>query len=401
MKLAFCLFKYFPYGGLQRKMLQIAAICRERDHSVEIFTRSWEGDRPERLKVTLIPVHRWSNHGKNAAYVRKLLPLLEKGDYDAVVGFNKMPGLDIYYGADSCYLARGHALKPRYYRLTPRYRQFVRFERAVFDPAATVELMMISPTEQANFIRCYHTPQKRFHLLPPGIARDRMAPDNRAEIRAAWRAEFSADNDEKVILMVGSNFEGKGLGRALRGMASLPEPLKKTTRLIMIGRDKPEPFHRLAEKLGVADRLQIFLGRSDVPRFYLGADLFVHPAFQGEVAGNVILEAAIAGLPVLVTESCGYARHIERANAGLLIRLPYRQADFDEKLALMLTSPQREAWSQNGIAYGRNEDLYGLADVAADLIERTARRAEREAVPPPGIRKQGSGIGPDEPKSIS
>ncbi len=386
MKLAFCLFKYFPYGGLQRKMAQIAAICRDRGHKVEVFTRSWEGERPQGLKVTLIPVRHWSNHRKNAAYVRQLLPLLKKGGYDAVVGFNKMPGLDIYYGADSCYLARGHELKPWYYRLTPRYRQFVRFERAVFHPAAAVELMMISPTEQANFIRYYHTPEERFHLLPPGISRDRMAPDNAAAIRAAWRAEFGIGDDEKVILMVGSNFEGKGLGRALRGMASLPEPVKKATRLIVIGRDKPEPFYRLANKLGLADRLQIFLGRSDVPRFYLGADLFVHPAFQGEVAGNVILEAAIAGLPVLVTESCGYAHHIARAGAGLLIPLPYRQTDFDKKLALMLTSPQREAWSRNGIAYGRDKDLYGLADVAANLIERNARRAEREAVSPPGIR---------------
>ena len=388
MKLGFCLFKYFPYGGLQRKMLQIATICRERGHSIEIFTRSWEGDQPKGLKVTPIPVRAWSNHGKNAAYVRELLPLLKNGGFDAVVGFNKMPGLDIYYGADSCYLARGHELKAWYDRLTPRYRQFVRFERTVFDPRAATELMMISPTEQANFIRYYHTPEERFHLLPPGIARDRMAPDNAAEIRAAWRTEFGVGNDEKVILMVGSNFEGKGLGRALQGMASLPQPLKQKTRLIMIGRDKPEPFYRLADRLGLADRLQIFLGRSDVPRFFLGADLFVHPAFVGEVAGNVILEAAIAGLPVLVTESCGYAHHIARAQAGLLISLPYRQTDFNEKLALMLTSPQREAWSRNGIAYGRSEDLYGLADVAADLIERTARRAEREAVTPSGIRDQ-------------
>lgn len=389
MKLAFCLFKYFPYGGLQRKMVQIAAICRKRGHRVKIFTRSWEGDRPAGLKVTLVPVRHWSNHGKNAAYVHKLLPLLKKGQYDAVVGFNKMPGLDLYYGADSCYLARGHELKPWYYRLTPRYQQFVRFERAVFDPTAAVELMMISATEQANFIRYYHTPEKRFHLLPPGIARDRMAPDNRAEIRAAWRAEFGVGDDEKVILMVGSNFKGKGLGRALKGMAALPEPLKKVARLIMIGRDKPEPFYRLADKLGLANQLQIFLGRSDVPRFYLGADLFVHPAFQGEVAGNVILEAAIVGLPVLVTESCGYAHHIARAQAGLLIPLPYRQADFNDKLALMLTSPQRESWSRNGIAYGRGEDLYGLADVAADLIERTAARKQESGI---GHQKRDSSI---------
>ena len=110
-------------------------------------------------------------------------------------------------------------------------------------------------------------------------------------------------------------------------------------------------------------------GDSDV----FANDLFAHPAHVGEVAGNVILEAAISGLPVLVTESCGYAHHIERADAGRLVRLPYQQSTFNQMLAEMLTSPQCAQWSRNGIAYGRTEDLYGLAEVAADLIEQTAR----------------------------
>ena len=58
----------------------------------------------------------------------------------------------------------------------------------------------------------------------------------------------------------------------------------------------------------------------------------MHPAYIAEIAGNVILEAVISGLPVLVTESCGYAFHVEKAIAGLLVRLPFRQDDFNEKL---------------------------------------------------------------------
>ena len=47
MTLAFCLFKYFPYGGLQRKLLLIAGICKARGHRVDIYTRSWDGTVPE------------------------------------------------------------------------------------------------------------------------------------------------------------------------------------------------------------------------------------------------------------------------------------------------------------------------------------------------------------------
>lgn len=383
MKLAFCLFKYFPYGGLQRKMLTIAVLCRDRGHQVDIFTRSWEGPHPENITVHQVDATGWSNHAKNEAYVRSLQPLLKQGRYDTVVGFNRMPGLDIYYAADACYVARIHRTKPWFYRLTPRYRHFAKNEQAVFAPEARATLMLLSQVEQRNIMQWYDTPAKRFHILPPGISRDRMAPENANEIRTQWRDEFKVGKQDKVVLMVGSNFGGKGLDRTLFGIAALPVEQRDRTKLIVIGKDKPEPFRRMAKTLGIAQNLQFFLGRDDVPRFYLGADLFVHPAYEGETAGNVIVEAMISGLPVLVTESCGYAFHVEKADAGILVRLPFRQVDFNEKLQHMLQSDRRESWSRNGIEYGRREDLYSLPEVAADLIVATAREnIERNNLPP-------------------
>ncbi len=355
-------------------MLSIASLCHDRGHSIDIFTRSWEGRRPDNMRIHLVVASGWSNHGKNEAYVETVRPMLDKGDFDAVVGFNRMPGLDIYYAADACYIARMNRSRSWFYRMTPRYRHFVRYEKAVFAPQAGVTLMLLSRVEKQNFMDWYKTPAERFHILPPGINRDRMAPKNAAEIRSQWRADFAVSDHDKVVLMVGSNFQGKGVGRTLQGIAALPTELRDRIRLIVIGKDKPEPFLRMANKLGLADRLNIFPGRDDIPRFYLGADLFVHPAFIGETAGNVILEAVISGLPVLVTESCGYAFHVQKANAGLLIRLPFQQSDFNEKLKTMLVSESRGEWAKNGIQYGKNEDLYSLPVVAADIIEATAQR---------------------------
>ena len=49
MKLGFLLFDYFPYGGLQRDCLKVAGVCAGRGHEVTIFTRTWQGEKPERL----------------------------------------------------------------------------------------------------------------------------------------------------------------------------------------------------------------------------------------------------------------------------------------------------------------------------------------------------------------
>lgn len=45
--LAFCLFKYFPHGGLQRDMVLIAQACRARGYAIEVYTTCWEGPVPQ------------------------------------------------------------------------------------------------------------------------------------------------------------------------------------------------------------------------------------------------------------------------------------------------------------------------------------------------------------------
>jgi UDP-glucose:(heptosyl)LPS alpha-1,3-glucosyltransferase len=79
----------------------------------------------------------------------------------------------------------------------------------------------------------------------------------------------------------------------------------------------------LARKFGVAKNIR-FLGLTDeISKLLLAADLFLHPAYR-EAAGMVIVEAIVAGLPVLTTASCGYAYHVKRAKAGLVVPLPFK-----------------------------------------------------------------------------
>ena len=65
---------------------------------------------------------------------------------------------------------------------------------------------MISETQKPFFKKYYNTQEERMHFLPPGISRDRIAPDNAEEIRLAKRLELNIADDEKLILMVGSGF---------------------------------------------------------------------------------------------------------------------------------------------------------------------------------------------------
>jgi len=205
-------------------------------------------------------------------------------------------------------------------------------------------------------------------LLPPGISLDRRAPSNATEIRAAFRREFGLAKNDLLLLQVGSGFKTKGLDRSLKALVNLPPDLQARTRLIVIGQDDPRSFLRQAAALGVSERLSILPGRDDIPRFLLGADLLIHPAYN-ENTGTVLLEALVAGLPVLATAVCGYAHYIEEAGGGLVVPEPFAQAALDQTLLTMLTDAvARQRWQASALAFAETADIYSNADVAADLI---------------------------------
>lgn len=369
MRLALLLFRYFPHGGLQRDCLGIAQRLRDRGHQIHLLTGSWRGPKPDGIPVQLVPALGVTNHGRNAAFARRVQLPLALGRYDGIVGFDRMPGLDIYYCADSCFQARAREDHGGLFRLTPRYRTMVGLEAAVFAPRQDTQILLLSAREQARYQAWYRTPDKRFHLLPPVIARDRVRPPDAAARRAGGRSRLGLNGDGMAMLQVGGSVSTKGVDRSIRALAALPPELAARTRLLVVGAGWHRPAERLAAKLGVADRV-VFLGaRDDVPELLLAADLLVHPA-RRENTGQAILEAMVAGLPVLTTAACGYAPHVLSAGAGVVLPVPFEQAAMNLSAIDMLTSPQRDAWSANGVAYGRTQDLFSGLDRATELIER-------------------------------
>ncbi|MCL2644994.1 MAG: glycosyltransferase family 1 protein, partial [Betaproteobacteria bacterium] len=226
MQLAFCLFKYFPYGGLQRDFLRIALACQARGHVIRVYTLEWQGEVPPGFEVQLVPVRAWRNHSRCSKFGAWVEADIARRPVDRVIGFNKMPGLDVYFAADPCFEEKARTLRNPLYRLGGRYRHFAALERAVFAPEGRTEVLLISRTQQPFFERHYGTPSGRLHLLSPGISLDRRAPADAPVIRAAFRTEFGLGDDDLLLLLIGSGFKTKGLDRCLKALAALPEALR-------------------------------------------------------------------------------------------------------------------------------------------------------------------------------
>ena len=371
MKLAFALYKYFPFGGLQKDMLAIARACVERGHEVTVYCREWDAERPATIQVCLLPVRALSNDGKNHSFHKKLAKQLEKDKPDLVVGFNKIPGVDIYYAADTSFKAKLEHERPKGYRLLPRYRRFVRDEEMIFAPGAKVHILSISPRTTEEYQQMYATPDARFTQLPPGISRDRI--NAKGDRQYYLHREFDLSEDQMIVLLVGSGFRTKGLDRAIDALAALPESLRATTRLMVVGQDKPEDFLKQAEERGVFEQVHFLGGRKDVPDLLRSADVLIHPAYR-ENTGTVLLEAAVSCLPVLTTDVCGYASYIAEKHLGVVLPSPFKQQQLNRALELMLSDVERlKKWRANGWRFAKTADIYNMPARAAGCIEAVAR----------------------------
>lgn len=376
--LAFCLFKYFPHGGLQRDMLSIALACQSRGYGIEVYTSAWEGPLPEGFMLYARRPAGLTNHARMRYYHAWTAGQLTDRNIACIVGFNKMPGLDVYFAADGCFEAASRKKGRFIDRLTGRYRVFSQFEAAVFSANSSTEIMFISVPQRKAYLHCYGTSSQRVHLLEPWIAPERTAPDNRKAVREQVRRDLSVGPEETLLLQVGSGFKTKGLDRSLHALASLPTALPAKTKLAVAGRDKSRRFDRLARKLGLDDRV-LFLGsRDDVMALMAAADMLIHPA-RTEAAGVVLIEALVSGLPILCSGACGHAEHIRRSRAGVVLSEPFQQAELNQQLAAVLAGRDLPACAQNALTYAKSLDVYQMPQRAADIIESVVQRKVSES----------------------
>ena len=375
MHLSFLIYSYFPFGGLQRDFFRVVTECILRGHKITVYTLSWDGDIPNGINVILVPVTTQKRIKRNEAYTKWVQSALKQRDDSVVIGFNKMPFLDIYFAADPCFMEKAIEQRGLYYKFTSRYKHFKEYEEAVFAVSRLTEVLILSPRQRTAFEKYYPGCEPRLHQVPPGISLDRRVDTIDKGMGTQLRTELGLALNTKLLLQVGSGFRVKGVDRALRAMAALPKPQLENCHYLLIGQDNPDRYLRLAKKLGIAEQFTVLPGRDDIPRFLAAADLLLHPAYS-ESAGYMLLEATIAGLPVLTTSTCGYAFHIEHAESGLVCNDPFEQAQLNSYLARMLGDLDTADWSKNGLEYGKQDELYSQASAVASFIdEYLARKA--------------------------
>lgn len=376
MHFAFAIVSLFPGGGLQRDCVDIARSIRELGHEVTIFTsRKFGGRFAEDLSVSVLSVGGRTNHWRQRAFADQFRRRAAE-EFDLLVGFDKLIGLDVLYCSERSMRAR--LIKVPILHLVPRYSEFVGLEKECFAPNRATKVLLLSEAQRHEYWDLWTTEPNRLIMLPPTLTATRRRPEYRTNAkRGEYRAHLGLATDDWAWIAVGVQPKTKGFDRSIRALSRFAD-----AQLLIVGlaeRDAKSAWIKsLARWLGVADKIKWLGHREDVPELMAAADVLVHPA-RYDTTGTVILEAVANGLPVITTSGCGYAKHVTCADAGIVVQEPFNQAALVDALKAARDPSWIKRWSKAGSEYGKQNWLCEGKGRAAELI--VARALESSQAP--------------------
>ena len=203
------------------------------------------------------------------------------------------------------------------------------------------------------------------------------APDIGPEQRSRLRAEVGLDERDRVIGTVGRVQDGdKRISDLIRAMpqivAAVPE-----ARLLIIGEGTDRPMlETLAVDLGVGPAVR-FAGYRGNPRpYYAIMDLFALVSAT-EAFGLVLVEAMLAGVPVIGTAVGGIPHVLDHGRAGRLVE-PLAPDQIAAVAISLLNDPaERRRLGETGLAHAQAH--FSAGRYAEDIARLYRRLLGRDA----------------------
>ena len=181
--------------------------------------------------------------------------------------------------------------------------------------------------------------EKEIKVIPNFVNCDRYRPGVDIELRRQYAAP-----EEKLLIHV-SNFRPvKRILDCVRVLVRVNE--KIPSRLLMIGAGPDRvPAQELAQKLGVADRIEFIGKQLFVAPLLAIADLCLLPS-EMEGFGVVALEAAACGVPTVASNVGGLPEFIDNGSNGFLLPVGDVEAMAAAVLTLFKDEDQKRAFGE-------------------------------------------------------
>ena len=201
-------------------------------------------------------------------------------------------------------------------------------ERLCFRANRAARFVCVSEGVAAEMRAHFPELAERVLTIHNGVDTQRFAPGRYREQARALRATLGIPQERLVAVLVGSEWERKGLGPLIEALA-----LARDWDLVVAGEGDRARYRQLADSLGVGEAVHWLGVTREVEHVYALADAFVL-ATSYETFSLVSFEAAASGVPILATAVNGVRELIDDGHNGFLItREPQTIAARLEQLA--------------------------------------------------------------------
>ena len=203
--------------------------------------------------------------------------------------------------------------------------------------AKAKKIIAISEMVHRDISDYYGIAADRMVVIYNGVDTEYFHPRNK-KYRGEIKSRYGLSPKDLLLLFVSHNFRLKGLRYLIQALALIKRK-RENVKLLVVGRDKAEPYRRLAKKLGCGEDVLFAGGVRDLERYYASADILVHPTFY-DPCSLVVLEALASGLPVITTISNGAGGIISEGQEGFVLDDP-RDAEVLAETILSLVDSAR------------------------------------------------------------
>jgi len=311
-------------GGAEAALDLLARHLDARGHEVHVFGESASTDPPGTFHA--VKAGGWSRGVHERRLGRGMVAAARGLGMDVTLGVRHLERVDalwLHGGSHAVTLeARWRSAHRGTGPASPliprgRHRAFLELEREALEGGAR---LVVCPSELVHEELASRYPcVLGLHLvtISNGVDLERFHPRERERAREELGRSMQLPGDTPRIVLAARNPRLKGLPELLEALSGLQS---EPWHLVVAGPRKPNPWKRMARRLGLdADRIR-WAEHLDPVLLAAGADLCVLPTWR-DTSGLVLLESLAAGTPVVTTRLAGAAT-VVGGEAGAVIDAP-------------------------------------------------------------------------------
>lgn len=314
-------------GGAERHVVTVAAALKIRGYKTSVFALSPRGPLKDVLLASDVPVHgflmpKWAEALLGQRFSSRLnlvlstiwLSFLMLRERKGIVHFF-LPAAYIIGGLVSCLVvARVRIMSRRslnhYQSKCALYRKLEHFLHSRMNVLVGNSLAVTRELESES------RGQTPVRLIYNGIDADRTKGADGGQIRR----ELSMDASVLVFVIVANLIHYKGHADLLHALAGINQQLPDGWNLLCVGRDDGilPLLQDQAQTLGIGANVRWLGARMDVDDCLAAANVAVSASHE-EGFSNAVLEAMLAGLPMVVTDVGGNSEAVVDGVTGYVV----------------------------------------------------------------------------------